>query len=196
MTGKVKLTGKVPADLDCRYSINYLVRREPGIAPPPEIAALGFDARAGWRDAWQMSQEGIAYLTTLRTWSVKLAPDGSFRISGVPPGEYDLVIAVYAKPSGCLVDPLAKQVVRVTVTAADAARGELAIPEIAAVVSPAPAVGGTPVLSFHRADGTAGTLADFRGKFTSIYFWASWCGPCKKELPAVRRLHEQFAATD
>ena len=45
VTGKVKLFGKVPADLDCSYSLNYLVCREPGIAPPPEIAALGFDAR-------------------------------------------------------------------------------------------------------------------------------------------------------
>jgi hypothetical protein len=50
VSGKVKLTGRVPADLDCAFSLNYLVRREPGITPPPEIAALGFDARAGWRD--------------------------------------------------------------------------------------------------------------------------------------------------
>ena len=102
-----------------------------------------------------MTQEGTAFLNTLSYWFVKLAPDGSFRISGVPPGEYDLAVAVYAKPSGCLVDPLARQVVRVTVTATDAARRELAVPEIAAVVAPTPAVGDTPVLSFHRAKGTA-----------------------------------------
>jgi hypothetical protein len=98
--GKVKLTGKVPADLDCNYSINYLVERAPGIAPPSEIARLGFDARKGWRDAWLKSEEGLAYLNTLRHWFVKLAPDGAFRISGVPPGEYDLALAVYAKPDG------------------------------------------------------------------------------------------------
>ena len=46
VSGKVKLTGKVPADLDCTFSLNYLIRREPGIAPPPDVAALGFDARA------------------------------------------------------------------------------------------------------------------------------------------------------
>ena len=132
VTGKVALTGKVPADLDCTYSLNYLVPREPGIAPPPEIANLGFDARNGWRDTWQKTTEGLTYLSTLRHWFVKLAPDGSFRISGVPAGEYDLAVEVYAKPSGCLVDPLARKVVRVTVTAADAARGELALPEIAA----------------------------------------------------------------
>ena len=152
--GKVKLTGKVPADLDCTYSLNYLVRRTPGIAPPPSIAKLGFDIRKGWQSTWHKTQEGQAYLNTLQHWFVKLAPDGTFRISGVPPGEYDLAIEVYAKPSGCLVDPLAQKVVRVTVTAADAARGELTMPEIPAEVVPVPMVGDTPSFSFQRADGS------------------------------------------
>ncbi len=194
LTGQVKLTGKVPADLDCTYSINYLVRREPGIAPPPEVAAAGFDARKGWRDAWHQTGEGLAYLRTLSSWFVKLRPDGTFRVSGVPVGEYDLAVAVYAKPSGCLIDPLARRVVRVTVTAADTARGELKVPDVTAEVEAVPAVGDTPALSFKRTDGTGGTLADGREKYMVVHFWASWCAPCKKQLPALKKLHEQFAA--
>jgi RNA polymerase sigma factor (sigma-70 family) len=189
LTGKLKLTGKVPAGLDCTYSLNYLVRRAPGVEPPAAIAKLGFDARNGWRDSWTQTPEGRTYFSTLRSWFVKLAADGSFRVSGVPPGEYDLAIAVYAKPTGCLVDPLARQVVRVTVADAD-----ITLPGVAAPVVPVPDVGDTPALSFERPDGGAGTLADCRGKFTVVRFWASWCLPCKKQLPALERVRKRFAA--
>lgn len=37
------------------------------------------------------------------------------------------------------------------------------------------------------------TLSDFRGKYLYIDLWASWCGPCKRELPHLKRLSERFA---
>src|SRR5262249_62109978 len=101
-----------------------------------------------------------------RTWFVTRAPGGSSRVGGVPPGGYDLAVAVYAKPSGCLTDPLARRVVRVSVSAADASRGELKVPEVAAEVVPVPEAGDTPSLSFKRADRQDGTLADLPRKHT------------------------------
>jgi thiol-disulfide isomerase/thioredoxin len=193
VTGKVKLTGKVPADLNCTCSLNYLVRRAPGITPPAAVAQAGFDVRNGWKPVWRKSREGRAYQHTLQSWFVKLAPDGTFRVSGVPPGEYDLAVEIYAKPSGCLVDPLARALVSVTVTAADATRGELVLPEIEAAVAPVPAVGDVPVLQFKNPDGKPGTLADSRGRHTVVHFWASWCGPCKKQLPALKQLNDRYA---
>ncbi len=103
-----------------------------------------------------------------------------------------MTIAVYAKPTGCLVEPLARKVVRVNVTAADVASGELKLPEIEATVVPIPAVGDVPTLAFEKSEGGSGTLANCRGRLTLVHFWASWCGPCKKQLPAVRQLHERF----
>ena len=84
-------------------------------------------------------------------------------------------------------------VVRVTVTAADVAHRELKVPEIAAKVVPIPTIGDVPTLTFKYTDGKAGTLADFRKKYTVVHFWASWCAPCKKQMPALEKLHEQFA---
>jgi beta-lactamase regulating signal transducer with metallopeptidase domain/uncharacterized GH25 family protein/thiol-disulfide isomerase/thioredoxin len=192
--GKVTLTGQVPPDLDCNYSLNYLIRREPGIALPPSIANAGFDIRKGWQDAWGKTEEGTLFRNTLQHWFVKLTPDGSFRISGVPAGEYDLALEVYAKPTGCLVHPLARKIVPVTVTAEDATRGTLTLPNIELPIVPWPSIGDTPAFSFERSEGGNGSLSDFHGKYTIVHFWASWCETCKRQLPALRQIQEQSVA--
>ena len=35
-------------------------------------------------------------------------------------------------------------------------------------------------------------LADYQGKPLMINVWASWCGPCRKEMPSLERLAKQF----
>jgi thiol-disulfide isomerase/thioredoxin len=194
LKGRVKLVGNVPSGLDCHWSINYLIRREPGVKPPDSIGQLGFDIRNGWQPRWLSTHEGQAYLTTLQHWHVQLAPDGTFRINGVPPGDYDLAVKVYAKPEGCMVDPLAQKVERVTVTADDLKRGELTLPDISAPVVPVPAVGDVPKFNFERRDESPGTLEEFRGHHVIVHFWASWCGPCREQLPAVRKLYDELVS--
>lgn len=41
-------------------------------------------------------------------------------------------------------------------------------------------------------DGNVHTLADFRGKYVYIDMWATWCGPCKREMPYLKALEEEF----
>lgn len=42
-------------------------------------------------------------------------------------------------------------------------------------------------------DGKVQTLRDFRGKYVYIDLWATWCGPCRQEVPYLKQLEEKFA---
>lgn len=42
------------------------------------------------------------------------------------------------------------------------------------------------------ASGQTEALAKYRGKPVVVNFWASWCGPCVREMPALSELHEKY----
>lgn len=46
---------------------------------------------------------------------------------------------------------------------------------------------------FLDATGTAHTLAEYRGKWVLLNFWATWCPPCRKEMPAIDALAGDLA---
>jgi thiol-disulfide isomerase/thioredoxin len=48
-------------------------------------------------------------------------------------------------------------------------------------------------LTFQRTKDGEGKLANYQGHYTVVHFWASWCAPCKQQLPALRRLHQRYA---
>lgn len=41
-------------------------------------------------------------------------------------------------------------------------------------------------------NGNSISLEDFQGKFVLLNFWATWCAPCRKEMPSMSNLHNQF----
>ncbi len=61
-------------------------------------------------------------------------------------------------------------------------RGEMA----AFVFRPAPET--LPPFKFQDADGRERTLSDWKGKVVLLNLWATWCLPCRKEMPALDRL--------
>ncbi|WP_131118213.1 thiol:disulfide interchange protein TlpA [Lichenihabitans psoromatis] len=68
--------------------------------------------------------------------------------------------------------------------------GEVAALNLSRTARPVPA------LAFKTADGSAMTLADFKGKTVLLNLWATWCVPCRKEMPALDRLQAKLGSDD
>jgi peroxiredoxin len=50
----------------------------------------------------------------------------------------------------------------------------------------------TPDFTLPTPAGRRVALKDFRGKVVFLNFWASWCDPCREEMPAMERLYQEF----
>ncbi|MGL4287293.1 MAG: TlpA family protein disulfide reductase [Phreatobacter sp.] len=53
-----------------------------------------------------------------------------------------------------------------------------------------------PEIHFVDGDGRSSTLAEFRGKALLLNVWATWCLPCRKEMPALDRLQAELGGPD
>lgn len=48
--------------------------------------------------------------------------------------------------------------------------------------------------TFRDAEGRPQSLGRYQGKILVLNFWATWCGPCRQEMPAFARLQKRWAA--
>ncbi|HSZ98167.1 MAG TPA: TlpA disulfide reductase family protein [Bradyrhizobium sp.] len=53
-----------------------------------------------------------------------------------------------------------------------------------------------PDLTFDDADGKPKKLSDWRGRTVLVNLWATWCVPCRKEMPALDRLQTKLGGKD
>ena len=53
-----------------------------------------------------------------------------------------------------------------------------------------------PNFTLPTADGQQVSLQQYRGKVVFLNFWATWCIPCREEMPALERLHQTYQSQD
>ncbi len=50
--------------------------------------------------------------------------------------------------------------------------------------------------TFTTGEGAEARLTDYKGKVTLVNFWATWCAPCRKEMPMLAELQDEFGGED
>ena len=58
------------------------------------------------------------------------------------------------------------------------------------LMDPMPAADMAPEINVIDMNGEKRTLQDLKGKFVLVNFWATWCNPCKVEMPLLENLHQ------
>ena len=53
-----------------------------------------------------------------------------------------------------------------------------------------------PDFDYYGVDGGRFKFQDLRGKYVILHFWATWCPPCKREMPEIEELYKRSIGTD
>ena len=88
------------------------------------------------------------------------------------------------------VEPACKPALETARRMAPLVKGEVAAVAVASVPK------ALPTLAFQDGNGTTKTLADWRGRTVLLNLWATWCVPCRKEMPALDALQGKLGGAN
>lgn len=171
---------------------------------PTAYLAWDHETQRQWYRDWRRTQDALDF--SERMWRetkehwFTLDEDGSFSIDDIAPGEYELFVRIIDPDSvvkGVFGEPMGRLQMTVTIPKVRTAQGEGSIDlgTLPLDMYSALSIGAVvPDFTFATLDGGEQRLAEFRGKYVLLDFWATWCGPCLEEMPNMKAVHERYGA--
>jgi thiol-disulfide isomerase/thioredoxin len=176
---------------------NSMIAVKIPLPSPPDFASYDAARRQAWFSAFRQSAEGKEFYRRQNRFGVAVAPDGTFRAEDVPPGHYQLTLSFRDAEDNGRPASVASASREIDVPGTGPGPGDepfdIGAVELKLTNYRTVEVGQlAPSLVGVTLDGKPLVLADYRGKYVLLDFWATWCGPCLEEMPLLKDLHDAF----